>query len=145
MLEYCWCEVVTIKTIYNIVKMVNKRQWISQCQNVENDIIEAILKEIDVEVKAQKRLKTSERAKTFGFVNTILKRHKTANPWLSRDKLNNYKRSIAHKITINMKKKTDSVSSLTANSEGYETGMKMHQPLLLEVNVCGPTPRLWTK
>jgi hypothetical protein len=83
--------------------------------------MEAILKEIDVEVKARKRLKTSERAKTYGVVNTILKRHKTANPWLSRDKLNNYKRSIARKKTIDMEKKTDSVSSLTANSEGYET------------------------
>jgi hypothetical protein len=101
--------------------MVNKRQRISQCKNVENAIMEAILKEIDVEVKARKRLKTSERAKTYGVVNTILKRHKTANPWLSRDKLNNYKRSIARKKTIDMEKKTDSVSSLTANSEGYET------------------------
>jgi hypothetical protein len=71
--------------------MVKKCVRILQCKNVENAIMESILKEIDVEVKARKRLKTSERAKTYGVVNTILKRHKTANPWLSRDKLINFK------------------------------------------------------
>jgi hypothetical protein len=52
-------------------------------------------------------------------MDTILKKHKTANPWLSRDKLNNFKRSIARKKTNRMEKKADSVSTLTATS-GYD-------------------------
>ena len=76
--------------------MAKKRAvQVSQSKNVENAIMEAILKEIDLEVRARKKVKTSERSSAFGVMDTILKKHKTANPWLNRDKLNNFKRSIA--------------------------------------------------
>jgi hypothetical protein len=87
-------------------KMAKKRAvQVSQSKNVENAIMEAVLKEIDVEVRAQKKVKTSERSSAYGVMDIILKKHKTANPWLSRDKLNNFKRFIARKKTIRMEKK----------------------------------------
>jgi hypothetical protein len=38
--------------------------------------MKAILKEISVEVKARKRLKTGEKATTYGVLSTKLERHK---------------------------------------------------------------------
>ncbi len=45
----------------------------SQSKNVENAIMEAILKEIDLEVRARKKVKTSERSSAYGVMDTILK------------------------------------------------------------------------
>jgi hypothetical protein len=35
----------------------------------------------------------TERSVSYGLSNEIINRHKRANPWLTRDMLNNYKRS----------------------------------------------------
>ena len=55
-------------------KMAKKREvQVSQSKNVENAIMEAVLKEIDVEVRARKKVKTSERSSAYGVMDTILK------------------------------------------------------------------------
>ncbi len=55
-------------------KMAKKRAvQVSQSKNVENAIMEAVLKEIDVEVRARKKVKTSERSSAYGVMDAILK------------------------------------------------------------------------
>jgi hypothetical protein len=48
---------------------------VSQSKNVKNAVMEAILKEIDLEVRAQKKLKTSERSSAYSAMDTILKKN----------------------------------------------------------------------
>ncbi len=53
-----------------------------------------ILKEIEKEKECHISSASgvlSEREASYGVIDTILKRHKEANPWLNRDMLNNYK------------------------------------------------------
>jgi hypothetical protein len=47
---------------------------VSQSKNVKNAVMEAILKEIELEVRAQKKLKTSERSSAYSAMDTILKK-----------------------------------------------------------------------
>jgi hypothetical protein len=76
--------------------MAKKRVRVNQSKNIENAIMEEILKEINGEVRERKRAKLTGRCSTYGVMNDVIKKHKIANPWLNRDKLNNYKRSKAH-------------------------------------------------
>jgi hypothetical protein len=97
--------------------MVKKRTRVSQPKNIENAIMEAIIKEIDGEVKKQKQAKTSERSSTYGLMTAIISKHKIANPWLNRDKLNNYKKSKARKKEVIITQNSNSISSITASSD----------------------------
>lgn len=60
--------------------MVKKHSRASQPKNIENAIMEAILKEVDGELKKWKWAKTSERSPTYGVMNTVISKHKIANP-----------------------------------------------------------------
>jgi hypothetical protein len=98
--------------------MAKKRVRVNQSKNIENAIMEEILKEINGEVRERKRAKLTGRCSTYGVMNDVIKKHKIANPWLNRDKLNNYKRSKAHKkkqVTI-VTPISDSISSVTMDS-----------------------------
>jgi hypothetical protein len=87
--------------------------------------MEAAVKEIDIEVKKWTWMKISTRRSTYGIMTTIINKHEIAYPWLNRDKLNNYKRSMAHKKITHVLQSTDTASSLTPSSVGFETDNEM--------------------
>ena len=53
--------------------MVKKRVRISQSKNIENAIMEAVVEEIDVEVKKRKWMITSARGSAYGMMTTLIK------------------------------------------------------------------------
>ena len=65
-----------------------------QTKDIQRAIMDVILKEIEKVKKCCISSASSvlnEREASYGVIDTILKRHKEANPWLNRDMLNNYK------------------------------------------------------
>jgi hypothetical protein len=55
--------------------------------------MDVIIKEIKGEKRNRKKelpSNASERAISYGLVDKVIKIHKKANPWLTRDVLNNY-------------------------------------------------------
>jgi hypothetical protein len=67
---------------------------------------------------------------TYGVMNTIISKHKIANPSLNRDKLNNYKKSKAHKKRVIIMQNCDSISSITGstNSPDAATVIEVEAP-----------------
>jgi hypothetical protein len=55
--------------------MVKKRIRVTQTKNIENAIMDKILKEIDGEVKKRKQTKTSKRGSTYGVLNEAIKKN----------------------------------------------------------------------
>jgi hypothetical protein len=80
---------VLLHLLQQKVTMVKKRVRVNQSKNIENAIMEEILREIDGEVRKRKRAKITGRGSTYGAMNEVINKHKIANPWLNRDKLNN--------------------------------------------------------
>jgi hypothetical protein len=78
--------------------MPHKRN-VLQDKFIQNAIMDAILVQIETEKDVRYLLldaenkSCTERSASYGITNEIIKRHKRANPWLTRDRLNNYKRS----------------------------------------------------
>jgi hypothetical protein len=98
--------------------------------------MDVILKEIEVEKRNRKKelpSNASERAINYGVVDKVIKKHKEANPWLTRDSLNNYQRlkgekalnsdgeSIPKTISAGKNPQGDSVSALSSPSEDDRT------------------------
>ena len=76
-----------------------QKKEVSQEKFIQYAIMDAILNQIETE-KQERVLSLdlesksySERSVSYGLSNEIINRHKRANPWLTRDMLNNYKRS----------------------------------------------------
>jgi len=80
---------VLLHLLQQKVTMVKKLVRVHQSKNIENAIMEEILREIDGEVRKHKRAKIRGRGSTYGVMNEVINKHKIANPWLNRDKLNN--------------------------------------------------------
>jgi hypothetical protein len=77
------------------VPKTRKKRIPVQAKSVQRAIMDVILKEIEVEKRNQKKelpSNASERAISYGVVDKVIKKHKEANPWLTRDSLNNYQR-----------------------------------------------------
>ena len=95
-----------------------------QTKDIQRAIMDVILKEIESEKECRISSASgflSEREASYGLMDTIIKRHKEANPWLNRDVLNNYKRikikeedaAIKVPLVVTSEKNRDSVSTLT--------------------------------
>ena len=93
------------KAIVNLpVQKTRSKRLPQQAKNVQNAIMDCILEEVEAE--KNKRIlnsggATSERSISYGIMDKILKKHVGANPWLTRDLVNNYKRS-REKKTLNL-------------------------------------------
>ena len=76
-----------------------RKRNVSQDKFIQNAIMDAILVQIETEKDVRylsldaENKSCTERSTSYGITNEIIKRHKRANPWLTRDMLNNYKRS----------------------------------------------------
>ncbi len=103
-----------------IIKMVKKKVRIAQCKNIERAILDAMLKEVTLEVQKWKGKKVTKRGSTYGVMNAIIKKHLIANPWLNRTRLNNYKWSLDHNKTIRIDQTSQSLSSLTTDFTALE-------------------------
>jgi hypothetical protein len=100
---------------------IGKIVRVSQSKNIEQAIMDAILIEIDEKIKLRKKQRKggSIRCCTYGVTSEIINRHRRANPWLNRDVLNNYKRSLSRKkiIHVDFDSNGTSISSLTESTD----------------------------
>ena len=85
------------KALVPIAARRTRKRVPKQTKDIQRAIMDVILKEIEKVKKCCISSASSvlnEREASYGVIDTILKRHKEANPWLNRDVLNNYKRII---------------------------------------------------
>jgi hypothetical protein len=94
-----------------------KKRVPQQTKDIQAAIMNVILNEIKVEKEKRFCNTATNRAASYGVMDAVLKKHKEANPWLTRDMLNNYKRrqeKIAEKsILLDITStKRDSISTI---------------------------------
>jgi hypothetical protein len=77
---------------------------------IETENQERVLS-LDLESKSY-----TERSVSYGLSNKIINQHKRANPWLTRDMLNNYKRSKREGNTAGMPSIINPKSSVESNT-----------------------------
>jgi hypothetical protein len=109
----------------------------TQTKEVQCSIMDCILSEIE-EAKKDSLLNcsigTTERKISYGVSKSILDRHTEANPWLTRDMLNNYKRrkerldrplsTIIHGAGSNT---TENLSDLTNSASEHSLTTRMEE------------------
>jgi len=101
---YSLCYFDLTKIVLSNAMRKGKIVRVSQSKNIEQAIMDAILIEIDEKIKERKKQNKggSIRCCTYGVTSEIIKRHRRANPWLNRDVLNNYKRSLTRKKKLSV-------------------------------------------
>jgi len=79
-----------------------------QQKNIRNVILEAIVKELKERKEERQESQggganvQKKRSISYGLTKQLLEKHKQANPWLSKDVLENYKQSKAKKETATL-------------------------------------------
>jgi hypothetical protein len=94
---------------------------VSQEKFIQNAIMDAVLVQIEKEIDNRylsldaENKSCTERSVSYGIPNEVIKRHKSANPWLTHDLLNNCKRSKTKSATAGVPRSVESTKMVASN------------------------------
>jgi hypothetical protein len=114
-----------------------RKRNVSQDKFIQNAIMDAILVQIETEKDVRylsldaENKSCTERSASYGITNEIIKRHKRANPWLTRDRLKNYKRSKAKLNTAGMPRSVEQSDLVDSNMSDLTDPTAIETPAAL--------------